>query len=85
MDFWIASHFPHTAIIHQQFVVLDYVILVHSRPIDTLYDSLLPTAAPTLPPLLALDIGVGEPRYTFTLSKISLCDAYSAFYEQRPF
>lgn len=49
MDFWIASHFPHMAIIHQQFVVLDYVILVHSRPIDTLHDSLLPNASPTSP------------------------------------
>lgn len=49
MDFWIASNFPHAAIIHQQFVVLDYVILVHSRPIDTLYDSLLPNASPASP------------------------------------
>lgn len=65
MDFWIASHFPHMAIIHQQFVVWDYVILVHTRPIDALYDSLLPNAAPTPPPTPQLepDIGLGEPRY----------------------
>lgn len=70
MDFWTASNFPHMAIVNQQLVVLDYVILVHSQLIDVLHDSLLPSASPSFPHWP--QITVGEQKHVYTVQNVNI-------------